>query len=105
VESKKKYLLLLILMLLGLYPIAELTQLILVSGVYYYPELKGQFVGEIVVMWALYAAVIPVFLGFAGQNARRFRKPFIAGPELRYKEPTATPRDGGQEHIPVRFIR
>ena len=49
-------------MLLGLYPIAELTRVIIVSGRYYFPDMDGQFIVEIAVMWVLYLLIIPVYL-------------------------------------------
>jgi uncharacterized membrane protein len=60
--SQLKYLGLTLVMLLGLYPIVELTRVIIVSGEFYFPEMKGQFAAEIAIMWILYLAIVPVFL-------------------------------------------
>jgi len=49
-------------MLLGLYPVVELTRVIIVGGTYYFPEMRFKFATEITVMWVLYLAIIPVFL-------------------------------------------
>jgi hypothetical protein len=49
-------------MLLGLYPIIELTRVIIVSGRYYFPDMDAQFFAEVAIMWLLYLAIIPVFL-------------------------------------------
>lgn len=57
-----RYLGLILVMLLGLYPIAELTRVIVVSGTYYFPDMDGQFIAEITIMWFLYLLIIPVFL-------------------------------------------
>jgi uncharacterized membrane protein len=69
-----KYLGLALIMLLALYPIAELTRVILVSGEYYFPEMKGQFGAEITVMWAMYLAIIPVFLMINNRRVRSYQK-------------------------------
>jgi flagellar biosynthesis/type III secretory pathway M-ring protein FliF/YscJ len=68
-----KYLVLTLVMLLGLYPIAELTRVIVVSGEYYFPDMKGQFIAEIAIMWALYLAIVPVFLVFNNHSIRNYR--------------------------------
>ncbi len=69
-----KYLGMVLIMLLGLYPIAELTRVILVSGTYYFPGLKSQLIAEIIIMWTLYLSIAPVFLLFNNRNLRHFRK-------------------------------
>ena len=57
-----KYILLGLIMALGAYPIIELTRVIGSAGKYYYPEMGGQFLAEIVIMWSLYLAIIPAYL-------------------------------------------
>ncbi len=69
-----KYLVLALVMLLGLYPITELTRVIIVSGEYYFPEMKGQFAAEIAIMWILYLSIVPVFLVFNSYRLRNYRK-------------------------------
>ncbi len=69
-----KYLVLSLVMLLGLYPITELTRVIIVSGEYYFPEMKGQFAAEIAIMWILYLSIVPVFLVFNSYRLRNYRK-------------------------------
>jgi len=68
-----KYLGLTLIMLLGLYPIAELTRVIVVSGTYYYPEMDGQFAAEIAIMWLLYLSIIPIFLLINRWNTQHVR--------------------------------
>jgi hypothetical protein len=65
-----KYLGLVLVMLLGLYPIAELTRVIIVSGTFYFPDMNGQFTAEIAIMWTLYLCIIPIFLLI---NSRKIR--------------------------------
>lgn len=69
-----KYLGLALVMLLGLYPIVELTRVIIVSGQFYFPEMKGQFAAEIAVMWVLYLSIVPVFLLFNNRRLRFYRR-------------------------------
>jgi hypothetical protein len=69
-----KYLGLALVMLLGLYPIAELTRVIVVSGTYYFPDMKGQFAAEIIVMWLLYLMIAPVYLMIVNRRFKLFRK-------------------------------
>ena len=69
-----KYLGLVLVMLLGLYPIVELTRVIVVSGVYYFPEMKGQFAAEVGIMWILYLMIVPVFLLVNQQRIRNYNK-------------------------------
>jgi uncharacterized membrane protein len=69
-----KYLGLVLVMLLGLYPIVELTRVIVVSGVYYFPEMKGQFAAEISIMWILYIMIVPVFLLLNQHRIRNYNK-------------------------------
>jgi uncharacterized membrane protein len=69
-----RFLGLVLIMLLALYPIAELTRVILVSGEYYFPEMKGQFGAEITIMWAMYVSIIPVFLLLTAHRVRRYQK-------------------------------
>lgn len=66
---KLRFLGLALIMLLGLYPIAELTRVILISGYAYYPNMNVQFIVEIIIMWLLYLAIIPVFL-FTSRRAK-----------------------------------
>ncbi len=61
-------------MLLGLYPITELTRIIIVSGEFYFPEMKGQFAAEIAIMWILYLSIVPVFLLLNNHRLRHYRK-------------------------------
>jgi uncharacterized membrane protein len=61
-------------MLLGLYPIVELTRVIVVSGEHYFPEMGGQFAAEIAIMWTLYLLIIPVFLLLVNSFLRQARK-------------------------------
>ena len=63
-----KYLSLLLIMLLGLYPIVELTRVIVVSGTYYFPDMDAQFTLEIVLMWILYLSIVPVFLFYSRKD-------------------------------------
>ena len=63
-----------LIMLMALYPIAELTRVILVSGEYYFPEMKGQFGAEITIMWAMYLSIIPVFLLINNRRLRSYQK-------------------------------
>jgi len=51
-------------MLLGLYPVAELTRVIIINGIRFFPEMTGQFMAEIVLMWVLYLLIIPLLLKF-----------------------------------------
>lgn len=69
-----KYLGLTLVMLLALYPIAELTRVILVSGEYYFPEMRGQFGAEIAIMWILYLSIVPVFLFISSRRIRNYRR-------------------------------
>jgi hypothetical protein len=57
-----KYLGLALVMLMGLYPIVELTRVIIVNGQYYFPEMSAQFNAEVAIMWVLYLGIIPVYL-------------------------------------------
>jgi hypothetical protein len=59
-------------MLLGLYPIAELTRVIVVSGNYYFPQMHGEFAGEIVFMWTFYLCIVPTFLFFTSKRVSRW---------------------------------
>ena len=68
-----KYLGLVLVMLLGLYPIAELTRIIVVGGEYYFPNMKGQFGAEVALMWVLYLSIVPVFLLVNNTRLRRYR--------------------------------
>jgi hypothetical protein len=68
-----KFLGLALVMLLSLYPIAELTRVILVSGNYYFPEMEGQFAAEITIMWVLYLSIVPVFLIINDHRLRHYR--------------------------------
>ncbi len=52
-----KHLKLVMIMLLSAYPIVELTRVIRVSGQFYFPEMDGQFIAEIVIMWILYLSI------------------------------------------------
>jgi hypothetical protein len=67
-----KYLALFLVMLLGLYPIAELTRVILISGEFYFPHMKGQFGAEIAIMWTLYFSIIPVYLLVNSRKLRHY---------------------------------
>jgi hypothetical protein len=49
-------------MVLALYPVVELTRVILVAGALYFPDMHISFAIEIALMWALYLAIIPAFL-------------------------------------------
>ena len=101
-----KYLGLALVMLLGLYPIAELTRVILVSGMFYFPEMQGQLYAEVAVMWILYLSIVPVFLMFNGRNlsgARRTSKPESA-PGAQNLSPDTLPNNKDQ-YIPVKYIR
>jgi hypothetical protein len=69
-----KFLGLVLVMLLALYPIAELTRVILVSGEYYFPEMKGQFGAEIAIMWSMYIMIIPVFLAVNSHKLRNYQR-------------------------------
>ena len=47
-------------MLLGLYPIVELTRVIWTNGIVKFPELETLFVAETVIMWFFYLGIMPV---------------------------------------------
>lgn len=64
-----KHLGLSLIMLLGLYPIIELTRIIILNGWTIWPEMKGCFWTEIAIMWTLYLAIIPVFLACIGLSS------------------------------------
>ena len=49
-------------MLCGLYPIAELTRIILVAWEWYYPAMGGKFILEIALMWLMYLGIIPLYI-------------------------------------------
>jgi hypothetical protein len=63
---------LIVIMLSALYPVVELTRVIIVSGTYYLPEMRGHYVAEIIAMWVLYLGIIPVFIliGTTGKSNR-----------------------------------
>ena len=65
---------LLAIMFLGSYPVIELTRVIVVSGTYYYPDMKGWFGVEIAAMWLFYLSIIPVYLLFTRPGFSLFRK-------------------------------
>jgi hypothetical protein len=68
--NKLKLLKLILIMACGLYPIAELTRLILISGRYYYPEMEPQFYTEVSVMWIMYLSIPIIFykINHGGKN-------------------------------------
>lgn len=59
----KKPLIIILVMLLGLYPVVELTRMIWTNGIAYFPELRLVFMVETIIMWDLYLAIIPVLRG------------------------------------------
>jgi hypothetical protein len=61
-KNQIKYLTLLLIMLLALYPIVELTRVILVSGLIYFPDMADHFAAEIAIMWTFYLSIIPVYI-------------------------------------------
>ncbi len=63
----RKILILLIILILGLYPIVELTRVIIINGSLF-PDLKEQFIWEVIIMWILYLLIIPIFLLTGGKN-------------------------------------
>jgi hypothetical protein len=71
---KLRYLPLLAIMILGSYPVIELTRVIVVSGTYYFPDMKGWFALEIAAMWIFYLSIIPVYLLFTQPSFSLFRR-------------------------------
>lgn len=65
-RTKLYYLFLLFVMLVNLYPALELTRVIVLGGMKYYPFMINNFRLEIVTLWALYLSVIPI--GLWGRN-------------------------------------
>jgi hypothetical protein len=63
-----------LIMLLALYPIIELTRVIVVSGQFYFPQMEGQFWVEIAFMWTMYLSIIPVFLLINNYLRRSYRR-------------------------------
>jgi len=59
---KCRWLVLLAIMLCGLYPIAELTRIILVAWEWYYPAMGGEFLRELIIMWGMYIGIIPFYI-------------------------------------------
>lgn len=57
-----KYWILALILALTAYAPIELTRVIVLSGWFYFPEMQGQFIGELITMWTLYLLIIPVFL-------------------------------------------
>jgi hypothetical protein len=101
-----KYLGLILVMLLGLYPIIELTRIIIVSGEFYFPEMKGQFAAEITIMWALYLAIVPVFLAINTHKIRHYSK--MKRELLKRTEEkgiTSLPTEGKESYIRVNYNR
>jgi hypothetical protein len=79
--SRNRYLGLALVLLLGLYPIAELTRVIRDDKEFYYPHMETQFTIEMVSMWVLYLCIIPVFLWFNGSHSERSKNnPFVIFP-------------------------
>jgi hypothetical protein len=66
-------------MLLAIYPVVELTRLIVVSGNFYFPDMKGWFVFEITSMWIFYLSIIPVYLLFTQPSFNLKRKKVNSG--------------------------
>lgn len=52
----------LLIIILTLYPIAELTRILWTQSIYYHPRLFSTFAFETAFMWTLYLCVIPVLL-------------------------------------------
>lgn len=101
-----KYLGLALIMLLGLYPIAELTRVIVVSGVFYFPDMTGQLYAEVAVMWVMYLSIIPVFLFFnnrRSQDDRRLRRRALKqnSPEMNMNSLA----ENRSIRIPVKYIQ
>jgi len=80
-DGRIRYLVLALILLLGLYPIIELTRVILISGEYYFPEMGTQFAAEIAIMWFLYLLIIPVFLLFTRRWSPNNQKMKEVNPE------------------------
>lgn len=59
---KCRWLVLAIIMLCGLYPVLELTRMILVAWEWYYPAMGGEFIREIALMWLMYLGIIPLYI-------------------------------------------
>ncbi len=99
-----KYLGLALIMLLGLYPIIELTRVIIISGEAYFPEMKGQFAAEIAIMWILYLSIVPVFL-FVHSRIMRYYSPKTEESRKHSgrKEPSFRIEDGRGEYIRVQY--
>jgi hypothetical protein len=101
-----KYLGLIVIMLLALYPIAELTRVIIVSGTFYFPEMKGQLVAETTIMWVLYLSIVPVFLLFNNRNIRHLRRLRRENLESNTSDVIAGPlTDQNPSQIPVKFVQ
>lgn len=99
-----KYLGLALIMLLGLYPIIELTRVIVISGEAYFPEMKGQFAAEIAIMWTLYLSIIPVFLFVHSRIMRHYSpKTEESSEHAGMKEPSIRTEDGRGEYIRVQY--
>jgi hypothetical protein len=101
-----KYLVLILIMLLALYPIAELTRVILVSGEFYFPEMKGQFAAEIAIMWVLYLSIVPLFLMINNSRLRHYRKikmKILKRAQAQRDQSLRSTRDGN--YIRVNFLK
>jgi hypothetical protein len=106
-KKKARYFTLTIVMLLGLYPICELTKTILVGGLHYYPELSWQFAIELTLMWTMYLSIIPVFVKLSSPNLNRLHQFSAARPKNRTeKKPgsVALAESPKEDYIPVKFI-
>ena len=60
-----KFLIILLVILLTLYPIVELTRVIVISEIILrvHPEIpQSQFITELVVMWLFYLGIIPILV-------------------------------------------
>lgn len=69
-----KYLSLILIMLLALYPIAELTRVITIDELIRHlnPEINiGNFYAEITIMWILYLCIIPAYLWITSKKGYR----------------------------------
>jgi uncharacterized membrane protein len=100
-----KYLGLIMIMLLALYPIAELTRVIIVSGTYYFPEMEGQLIAETTIMWVLYLSIVPVFLLFNNRNVRHLRRLKRETLTRKTDQTVSGPlTDPNPNYIPVKFV-
>ncbi len=102
-DRQIRYLGLILVMLLGLYPIIELTRVIIVSGRYYFPDMDAQFFAEVAIMWLLYLSIIPVFLFISKHVTSRVSRKRKESPQA--PEVSGAPPLNDKEYIRVDYNR